>query len=99
MTPFAKTIQIYLPTGNPRGIRCAEMTTRTVRLIEIPRVHIKEFFAMPDSMQVGLYFLVGNDSNEQSPQLYIGQTGEIRKRLENHNSEKDFLVYYSKIYI
>lgn len=91
MTPSAKTIQIFLPTGNPRGIRCAEMTTRTVRLIEIPRVHFKEFLEMPDAMQVGLYFLVGSQDDEQSnKQVYIGQTGELRKRLETHNNEKDF---------
>ena len=90
MTPLAKTIQIYLLTGNPRGIRCAEMTTRTVRLVEIPRVHIKDFFVMPDARQVGLYFLVGIDENSSMPQLYIGQTGELKKRLDSHNNDKDF---------
>lgn len=54
--PTAKTIQIYLPKGNPRGLRLAEMTTRTVRLIEIPRIHIDDFFAMREVNQVGLYF-------------------------------------------
>lgn len=43
MSPQAKTIQIFLPQGNPRGIRSAEMTTRTVRVIEVPRMHIKDF--------------------------------------------------------
>ena len=46
LIPSAKTIQIYLPKGNPRGLRLAEMTTRTVRLIEIPRIHIDDFFAI-----------------------------------------------------
>lgn len=31
MTPTPKTIQIYLPAGDPRGIRVAEITTRIVR--------------------------------------------------------------------
>ena len=30
-TATAKTIQIYLPTGEPRGIRIAEITTRIVQ--------------------------------------------------------------------
>ena len=90
MTPTAKTIQIYLPSGNPRGIRCAEMTTRTVKLIEIPRIHLKDFFTMPEAMQVGLYFLVGSDEEDSKPQLYVGQTGELKKRLDQHNKEKDF---------
>ncbi|MGO2019993.1 GIY-YIG nuclease family protein [Psychrobacter sp.] len=87
LIPSAKTIQIYLPKGNPRGLRLAEMTTRTVRLIEIPRIHINDFFAMPDANQVGLYFLIG-DSVEK-PLLYVGQTGDLKRRLNQHD-DKDF---------
>ncbi|MCD6251763.1 MAG: GIY-YIG nuclease family protein [Psychrobacter sp.] len=87
--PSAKTIQIYLPKGNPRGLRLAEMTTRTVRLIEIPRIHINDFFAMPDANQVGLYFLVGDSDSTDKPLLYIGQTGDLKRRLNQH-VDKDF---------
>ena len=90
MSPQAKTIQIFLPTGNPRGIRSAEMTTRTVRLIEVPRIHMKEFLTMEDATQVGLYFLVGSDELNGLPQLYIGQSGELRSRIQQHNLKKDF---------
>ena len=89
MIPSAKTIQIYLPKGNPRGLRLAEMTTRTVRLIEIPRIHIDDFFAMPDANQVGLYFLIGETESTDKPLLYIGQTGDLRRRLNQHD-DKDF---------
>lgn len=88
-TPTAKTIQIYLPKGDPRGIRSAEMTTRTVRLIEIPRIHIDDFFAMQDANQVGLYFLIGETESTDKPLLYIGQTGDLRRRLNQHD-DKDF---------
>ena len=87
--PSAKTIQIYLPKGNPRGIRSAEMTTRTVRLIEIPRIYIDDFFAMPESNQVGLYFLVSDNERIGKPLLYIGQTGDLKRRINQHDS-KDF---------
>ncbi len=33
----AKTIQIFLPTDEPRGIRVAELTTRIVQAVAIPR--------------------------------------------------------------
>jgi len=89
MIPSAKTIQIYLPKGNPRGLRLAEMTTRTVRLIEIPRIHIDDFFAMPDASQVGLYFLIGETESTDKPLLYIGQTGDLKRRLNQHD-DKDF---------
>ena len=89
LIPSAKTIQIYLPKGNPRGLRLAEMTTRTVRLIEIPRIHIDDFFAMPDANQVGLYFLIGDTDSIDKPLLYIGQTGDLKTRLNQHH-KKDF---------
>ena len=79
LIPSAKTIQIYLPKGNPRGLRLAEMTTRTVRLIEIPRIHIDDFFAMPEANQVGLYFLVSDTDSIDKPLLYIGQTGDLKR--------------------
>jgi hypothetical protein len=34
LTP--KTIQIFLPSGDPQGIRIAEITTRIVRVLEVP---------------------------------------------------------------
>ena len=41
-----KTIQIYLPFGDPRGIRVAELTTRIVRVIEVPREQLDHFAAI-----------------------------------------------------
>lgn len=32
-----KTIQIFLPFGDPQAIRVAEITTRIVRVMEVPR--------------------------------------------------------------
>ena len=37
-----RTIQIFLPDGNARGIRIAEITSRTVRAIQVPRSKIGE---------------------------------------------------------
>ena len=84
-----KTIQIYLPKGNPRGLRTAEMTTRMVKLIEIPRQYMGDFFVMPESKKVGVYFLIGESNKENKPLLYIGQTGDLRKRLEQHEKTKN----------
>jgi hypothetical protein len=70
----ARTIQIFLPSGDPAGIRIAEQTTFIIRLIEVPRSDISEFIKTPESKQVGLYFLVSGESNDE---LYIGQTGDV----------------------
>ena len=59
MTATPKTIQIFLPGGDPRGIRVAEITTRIVQVIEVPRSLLQDFLKMPESDQVALYFLFG----------------------------------------
>lgn len=90
MTSAPKTIQIFLPGGNPRGIRIAELTTRIVQVIEVPRSLLGEFLQMPESGQVALYFLFGETEDGSDPRVYIGQTGDLRARLAAHNKEKDF---------
>lgn len=90
MTPRGKTIQIYLPGGDPRGIRVAEITTRIVQVIEVPRSLLEDFLEMPESGQVSVYFLVGESDDEAGPRVYTGQSGDLRLRLSSHNKTKDF---------
>jgi len=90
MTPRPKTIQILLPGGDPQGIRIAEITTRIVQVIEVPRSLLGDFLAMPESDQVALYFLVGDSEDRLEQSVYIGQTGDLRARLAKHQKEKEF---------
>lgn len=85
-----KTIQIFLPTGEPAGIRMAEMTTRIVQVIDVPLNGLQAFFAMPESKQVAVYYLLALPDDGSLPQVYIGQTGDLRTRLAEHASKKDF---------
>lgn len=90
MNPTPKTIQIFLPGGDPQGIRVAEITTRIVQVIEVPRSLLPEFLKMPESGQVALYFLIGESEDSEEHRVYVGQTGDLRARLTSHNKEKDF---------
>lgn len=90
MPPTPKTIQIFLPGGDPRGIRIAEITTRIVQAIEVPRKLLPEFLAMDESTQVALYFLFGESDDDGDNEVYIGQTSDLRARLPDHNKKKDF---------
>lgn len=85
-----QTIQIFLPAGDPRGMRVAEITTRIVRVIEIPRSQLAEFIKMPEAQQVGVYFLMGELSEAGLPRAYIGQSGNVGNRLVQQNQSKDF---------
>ncbi len=90
MNPTPKTIQIFLPGGDPQGIRVAEITTRILQVIEVPRSLLQDFSQMPESKQVGVYFLFGEADEDDEPKVYIGQTGSLGSRLADHNKTKDF---------
>jgi hypothetical protein len=90
MMPRPLTIQIFLPAGDPRGMRVAEISTRIVRVIEVPRSQLGEFIKTPEALQVGVYFLLGELSESGLPRVYIGQSGSVGNRLVQHNQNKDF---------
>ncbi len=85
-----QTIQIFLPSGDPQGIRVAEITTRIVRVIEVPRSLLSDFFRMSEAEQVGVYFLFGEDEEGGAAKAYVGQTGSLKLRLSQHNQQKEF---------
>lgn len=85
----AQTIQIYLPSGDPAGLRVASLTTRTVRVFDVPRSLLPEFLKRPEAGQVGVYYLFGSNDDE-TPQCYIGQSGNVGVRLQQHTATKDF---------
>lgn len=85
MSQRPRTIQIFLPTGDPRGIRVAALTTSIVQMIEVPRPLLAEFLLMPESRQVGVYYLIGDDEEKDQLSVYAGQTGTVGKRLNEHD--------------
>ena len=92
MAVTPKTIQIFLPSGEPHGIRIAEITTRIVQVIEVPRSLLGEFLRMEQSAKVGVYFLIGENAEDGDRLVYVGQTGDLRARLTAHNQKKNFWV-------
>jgi hypothetical protein len=71
-------------------MRVAEITTRIVRVIEVPRSQLTDFLKMSEAQQVGVYFLLGELSEAGLPRAYIGQSGSVGNRLVQHNQNKDF---------
>lgn len=90
----AKTIQIYLPFGNPRGIRIADITSRTVQAVYIPRANIEEASQRKELRNVGVYFLIGENESSTKPLFYVGEAEDCLSRLKQHNKDdkKDFFT-------
>jgi hypothetical protein len=90
MTSSGKTIQIFLPDGNPRGIRIAEITSRTIQVVVAPRANLDIAAQRIDLSHVGVYFLVGSADGENVPLVYVGEAEDCLQRLQKHNRQKDF---------
>lgn len=90
MNKVAKTVQIFLPTGDPTGLRIAEITTSILRVVEIPRNLLASFFALEGSSQAGIYFLFGENDSGIRKTVYIGQSQNLKSRLANHNKKDDW---------
>jgi hypothetical protein len=86
----AKTIQIFLPDGEPRGIRIAEITTRIVQAVQVPRARLDRIMQRPELDHIGMYFLFGESDERVKPVAYVGQTEDLRARLKYHHANKEF---------
>jgi hypothetical protein len=67
----------------------ANLTTRTVRVFEVPRSLLSEFLKRPEAGQVGVYYLFGANEDETA-RCYVGQSGNVGSRLQQHAATKDF---------
>ncbi len=87
---LGKTIQIFLPDGNPRGVKIAEFTSRTVQVVSLPRAQLDLACARSEITNVGLYFLIGDSEPGTVPLLYIGEAEDCTSRLRQQNKSKDW---------
>lgn len=85
-----KTIQIYSPSGEPRGVRIAEITTRIVQAVVVPRAKLDEGLKRPELSGVGLYLLFGESEPSGHQMVYIGEAEDCAERFKGHNRTKDF---------
>jgi hypothetical protein len=85
-----KTIQFFLPEGEPLGIKIADMTTEIIQAIFVPRNKLANAADRKELRRVGVYFLFGEPEGEAKPVVYIGEAENCYKRLEQQNARKDF---------
>jgi len=85
-----RTIQIYCPSGEPRGVRIAEITTRIVQAVVVPRAKLDEGLRRDELRGVGLYLLFGESEPSGRGLAYIGEAEDCGARFRDHNRSKDF---------
>ncbi|MBK9989639.1 MAG: GIY-YIG nuclease family protein [Verrucomicrobia bacterium] len=84
------SIKIFLPGGDPDGLRTIEKSNWSGAGIVIPRSLMAEAKSRRELTRTGVYVLVGPAEESGLPRIYIGEGDPIRPRLEQHASKKDF---------
>ncbi len=89
--PDPYTIRIFVPDGDPEGIRIIDRMNWTGVGIAFPRSKWPEVNRRDDIQRAGVYILVGYQDEELNiPTLYIGQADGVKNRIDNHVQNKDF---------
>jgi hypothetical protein len=87
--PF--TIRIFVPNGDPEGVRLIDRMNWTGLGLVFPRSKWLEVRQRPELQRTGVYILVGySNQDDDLPTLYIGQADGVRGRIESHYTGKDF---------
>jgi hypothetical protein len=86
--PF--TIRIFVPDGDPEGIRIIDRLNWTGLGIAFPRDQWPRVRQRNEFVKAGVYILVGYQTEDDLPTLYIGQGDGVRNRIESHFANKDF---------
>ena len=84
------SIRIFLPGGDPEGLRTIEKSNWSGSGLVIPRALIGEAKQRRELARTGIDVLVGPPEESGLPLVYVGEGDPIRPRLEQHAAKKDF---------
>lgn len=89
----AFSVRVFLPDGDPDGIKVIEKSNWTGSGLVVPRALFPESKSRPELGRAGVYVLVGVSEQSHLPQVYIGEGDPVRPRLEQHAKLKDFWTH------
>ncbi len=85
------TIKLFLPRGDAKSLRTAEISNWSGKAVAAPRTELDELLAREELEKAGVYILLGSDPISNAARAYIGEAEVIRERLKQHKT-KEFWV-------
>lgn len=85
------TIKVFLPFGDPKRLRTAEISNWSGKAVAAPRTDLEGLLEREELQKAGVYVLTGTAPDDGMPMGYIGEAEVIRERLRVHKA-KDFWV-------
>src|SRR5258706_1041454 len=93
------TIKLFLPRGDAKCLRTAEISNWSGKAVAAPRTEMDELLQREELDKPGVYILSGTDPTTGSPRAYIGEAEVIRERLKQHRTKEFWIsaiVFVSK---
>lgn len=83
-------IQVFVPTGDPDGLRIISKSNRPGVGVVFNRTIYNEVCTRPEFEKTGVYVLVGTPDDSILPTIYVGEGDTVKDRLNQHHRNKDF---------
>ncbi len=85
----ARSINIFLPDGDPDGVKMAQIAMSTIQAIAFRRNQLRRVRdTFPEIERPGVYVLIGADETEPGRLLgYIGESEGVGGRLATHSAD------------
>ena len=87
------SIRMFLPEGDPDGLRLIEKSNWTGIGVVFSRSGYKDALRREEFQRSGVYVLVGTSDESSLPTIYIGEGDPVRPRLDSHYAKKDFWIW------
>ena len=97
---LGSSVRIFIPTGEPEGLRVIEKSNWTGQGLFFPRAIYSEVRGWEELKRTGVYILWSPSESGQLPRAYVGEGDALLDRLDSHARNKDFwthvVVFISK---
>ncbi len=87
------SVRIFMPSGNPDGLRIIEKSNWIGQGLFFPQVLLSEVRRREELKRAGVYVLWGPGESGQLPRIYVGEGDPIESRLTQHAYQKDFWTH------
>lgn len=86
------SVSLFMPQGDPSGIRIVKRTHWSGVGVVFPRALIKQALDRDKLVGPGVYFLIGSEENGYFPEVYIGETDKLQERIKQQQ-KKDYWTW------
>ena len=84
------SVRIFIPTGEPEGLRIVEKSNWTGQGLFLPRLLYPVARDREEFSRTGVYILWGPGEAGEMDRAYVGEGDLLRLRLDDHFKHKDF---------